>query len=117
MYVEIKENKLLSYCKNSYLDYEFVEIDYSTFDPEKFEVQNNQLVDISNTEEYKAKIAEEQKKIKNAELQKSIEEFEKTQLRATRELIIDPSNAFSLNRLKSIDVQIQDLRAQMSASN
>ncbi|MFA7658764.1 MAG: hypothetical protein WCY19_04965 [Candidatus Gastranaerophilaceae bacterium] len=58
MYVEIKENKLLSWCEKPYLDYVHVDIDYSTFDPLKYEVYDGELVDISDTAEYKAKIAQ-----------------------------------------------------------
>lgn len=59
MYVEIKDNKLLSWCEKPYLDYEYVDIDYLTFDPNKYEVQNCELVDISQTQEYKGRVAAE----------------------------------------------------------
>lgn len=54
MYIEIKNNKLLSWCENPYMDYTFVDIDYSTFNPDEYTVENNILVNISNIEEYKA---------------------------------------------------------------
>ena len=68
MYVEIKENKLLSWCQMPYLDYEYVDIDYSTFDQSKYEVQDGQLVGISETPEY---IAEELAKAKEAKMQEN----------------------------------------------
>lgn len=52
MYVEIKENKLLSWCENPYMDYKFVDIDYSTFNPEKYKVINNNLVSRENDKDY-----------------------------------------------------------------
>lgn len=52
MYIEIKDGKLLSWCRNEYLDYTFFDADFDTFSPEKYEVQNGELVDISQTPEY-----------------------------------------------------------------
>lgn len=85
MYIEIKENKLLSWCEYPYLDYEYVDIDYSTFDPEKYEVQNGQLVDISSTDEYRAKVAEAEKTAKIAGLTAQIRELDQKRIRAIAE--------------------------------
>jgi len=85
MYIEIKENKLLSWCENPYLDYEFVDIDYSTFDVTKYEVQDGQLVDISETQEYKAKVLEKENAIKKADLQTQIDTLDVKSIRALRE--------------------------------
>jgi len=51
--------------------------------------------------------------VKKIDLLNEIAELEKSQLRAVRELIIDPTSTFPLNKLKSIDSQIQDLRTQI----
>ena len=64
MYVEIKDNKLLSWCANPYSDYEFIDIDYETFDPEKYKVIDGTLKDISETPEYINKQLENAKKNK-----------------------------------------------------
>lgn len=85
MYIEIKENKLLSWCEKPYLDYQFVDIDYSTFDPDKYEVQNGQLVDISSSDEYKSKVAEKEKVKKTAELVAQISELDQKRIRAISE--------------------------------
>lgn len=85
MYVEIKNNKLLSWCKNAYLDYQYVDIDYESFDPNKYEVQNGTLVDITNTDAYKNKINEEQKASKIADLTLQIESLDKKRIRAIAE--------------------------------
>jgi len=114
MYVEIKENKLLSWCENPYLDYEFVDINYSTFDPDKYEIQNNQLIDISQTQEYIAEQTAKENAIKKVELQNQIDELEKSQPRAIREIALNKSVDFAMGKLQSIDEQIQDLRTQIN---
>ena len=85
MYVEIKENKLLSWCGNHYADYEFVDIDYSTFDEFKYEVQDGQLVNISQTQEYQDRISQEQNEILKLDLLKQIDELDKKRIRAIAE--------------------------------
>jgi len=114
MYIEIKENKLLSWCENPYLDYEFVDIDYSTFDVTKYEVQNGQLVDISETQAYKAKVLEKENAIKKADLQTQIDEFDKKRVRAGFEPSIK-DEATGQTYLEYYTSQIQDLRAQIAA--
>ncbi len=49
----------------------------------------------------------------NEKILGQIAELEKSQLRATRELILNPNDTFSLNKLKDIDNQIQILRMQI----
>lgn len=74
MYVEIKENKLLSWCEKPYLDYEYVDINYSTFDPNKYEVQDGVLVDISNTQDYISEQLQKAKQRKTVELTAALNE-------------------------------------------
>lgn len=110
MYIEIKENKLLSWCENPYLDYVYVDIDYSTFEPEKYEVIDGVLTDISNTPEYIAEQAQKAKEIKNAEIQKQINELDIKRIRA----IAEPSQkTTNQSWLEYYTGQIQDLRAQL----
>lgn len=85
MYVKIKENKLLSWCEKPYLDYEYVDIDCSTFDANKYEVQEGKLVDISSTDEYKAKVQQQANAIKKVQLQSEIEALDIKSIRALRE--------------------------------
>jgi len=82
MYVEIKENKLLSWCENPYLDYVYVDIDYSTFEPEKYEVIDGVLTDISNTPDYIAEQEAKEKEAQNIEIQKQLDELDKKRIRA-----------------------------------
>lgn len=111
MYVEIKENKLLSWCENPYLDYEFVNIDYSTFDVDKYEVQNGQLVDISGTQEYKDKVTAQENAIKKAELTAKIAELDTKRIRA----IAEPSQKDeNTTWLEFYTLQIQELRAEIT---
>ncbi len=114
MYVEIKDNKLLSWCKNPYLDYEYVDIDYSTFDVTKYSVIEGVLTEISNTDEYKTKITEEAK-IKNIqELTLQIEELDKKRVRAIAEPELkDAENG--LTWLEYYTQQVRALRARIAA--
>lgn len=114
MYVEIKENKLLSWCKQAYSNYEYVEIEYETFDPEKYEVAEGKLVDISQTEKYQAKIAQREKELKMAELTAQIEELDKKRVRAIAEPALkDPLAGETW--LDYYTQQILLLRAEISA--
>ena len=82
MYIEIKENKLLSWGENPYLDYVYVDIDYSTFEPEKYEVIDGVLTDISNTPDYIAEQEAKEKEAQNIEIQKQLDELDKKRIRA-----------------------------------
>ena len=82
MYVEIKNNQLLSWCDFPYLDYEFVDIDYSTFDLNKYEVVDGVLTDISKTQEYKNKITQAENQATKINLQSQIDEIDKKRVRA-----------------------------------
>jgi len=114
MYVEIKENKLLSWCKEPYLNYEYVEIDYSTFDPEKYSVIEGVLTDISDTEEYKTKATEAEKNLKIIELTTQIEELDKKRIRAISEPALKDSES-GQTWLEYYTQQIQTLRTQISS--
>lgn len=85
MYVEIKEDKLLSWCEKPYLDYKFVNIDYNTFEPEKYSIVNDELVDISNTQEYSDKVSQREKEVILADVRLQLEEFDKKRIRALAE--------------------------------
>lgn len=113
MYIEIKENKLLSWCEKPYLDYEYVDIDYASFDSNKYEVQNGQLVDISSTDEYKAKVAEAEKTARKAEVMVQIEEIDQKRIRA----IAEPSVRDEITGqtwLEHYTEQVLALRAEMA---
>ncbi len=113
MYIEIKEDKLLSWCEKPYLDYEYVDIDYATFDPNKYEVQNGQLVDISSTDEYKAKAAEQEKAKKIVEITAQIEEMDKKRIRAIAEPSLKDKST-GQTWLEFYTKQILALRAEMA---
>lgn len=113
MYIEIKENKLLSWCENPYLDYEYVDIDYSTFDPNRYEVQNSQLVDISSTDEYRAKVAEVEKTARTAELTAQIEKIDQKRIRAIAEPSLRDETS-GQTWLAYYTEQILALRAEMA---
>lgn len=113
MYVEIKDGKLLSWCEKPYLDYVYVDIDYSTFDPEKFSVIDGVLTDISDTSDYKTKIAQKEKAAKTIELTSQIEELDKKRVRA----IAEPSlkdDASGQTWLEFYTQQVVSLREQLA---
>ena len=114
MYIEIKDNKLVSWCQNPYKDYIYVDIDYATFDDEKYSVIDGILTDVSDTDEYKAKISVKEKITKLSDLTVQIEELDKKRIRA----IAEPSLRDSQNGqtwLEYYTDQIKVLRDKMSA--
>lgn len=114
MYIEIKDNKLLSWCENPYLDYEYVDIDYSTFDTTKYSVIDGVLTDISDTQEYKANAAAAEKAAKTVELTAQIAEIDKKRIRAIAEPELkDPISGKTW--LEYYTQQVRDLRARIAA--
>ena len=114
MYVEIKNNKILSWCKNAYLDYEYVDIDYSSFNPEEYEIQEGKLINITDTNEYKAKLEEKEKEEQKTNLQKQIDEFDKKRIRAVCEPSIK-DEASGQTWLEYYTQKITSLRTEMEA--
>lgn len=113
MYVEIKDDKLLSWCENSYLDYEYVDIDYSTFDSEKYSVIGGVLTDISQTEEYKTKILQKEKEKTLADLQTQINELDKKRIRAIAEPSLKDAQS-GQTWLEYYTEQISSIRMQIA---
>jgi len=113
MYVEIKDNKLLSWCENPYLNYEYVNIDYSTFDPEKYSVIDGILTDISDTPEYKDKIAQREKESTLINLKSQIDELDRQRIRAIAEPSLKDSQS-GQTWLEYYTGQIQALRVQIA---
>lgn len=114
MYVEIKENKLMSWCEKPYLDYEEVDIDYSKFDPDKYSVVNGVLTDISDTEEYKAKIAQREKEATLTDLKSQVEELDKKRIRAIAEPALKDAQS-GQTWLEYYTQQVVELRAQIAS--
>jgi len=112
MYVEIKENKLMSYCENPFMNYEFVDIDYSTFDPNKYEVIDGVLIDISVTQEYIAQEEAKQKEALKADLKSQIEALDIKRIRAIAEPQIK-DEITSQTWLEYYTLQIQGIREQI----
>src|SRR5574344_1778257 len=91
MYVEIKENKLISWCKNPYLNYEYVNIDFETFKPDKYKVENNKLIDISDTEDFKKLESEKEREEKLSKYKNLLEELDFKRIRAISESSVKDS--------------------------
>jgi len=115
MFIEIKDNILYQYADWKFNDNAVeLNIDYSTFNRDEYEVQDGQLVDISETSEYKAKVLEKENAIKKADLQAQIDAIDKKRVRA----LAEPStkdDATGQTYLEYYTEQIQDLRAQIAA--
>lgn len=115
MYVEIKENKLLSWCKNPYLDYKYVDIDYTTFNPEKYSVVNGILTDISETQEYQNRTVQKEKEAALAQLKQQIKELDEKRVRAVCEPQIKDMESgktwleYYTEQITSLRTQIADL--------
>lgn len=114
MYVEIKENKLLSWCEKPYLDYVYVDIDYNIFEPERYSVIDGILTDISDTSEYKCKVAQAEKEARLADLRSQIEELDKKRIRAIAEPQIKDSES-GITWLEYYTNQIIAIRNQIAA--
>lgn len=115
MYIEIKDDKLLSWCEKPYFNYQYVDIDYAAFDPEKYSVVDGVLVDVSQTEEYKSKIALEEKEKTLMELSIQMEGLDKKRIRAIAEPALkDAQNGqtwleYYTEQIMAIRVQIAGL--------
>ncbi len=111
MYVEIKENKILNWCENPYLDYVYVDIDYCTFEPEKYKVIDGILTDISHTQEYSQLKNQKQKELEVKNLKAQIAELDIKRIRA----IAEPSQKQEgIAWLDFYTQQIIDLREQLA---
>lgn len=113
MYVEIKDNELLSWCENPYLDYQYVDIDYLTFDSEKYRVIEGVLTDISESDEYNSKIAQREKEKTLADLQLQIDELDKKRIRAIAEPALKDAQS-GQTWLEYYTQQIIAIRAQIA---
>lgn len=114
MYVEIKNNELLSWCKNAYLDYEFVDIDYSTFDPNKYRVIEGILKDISTTPDYMTSQQSKEKEVLKVELKEQIDEIDKKRIRAMCEPSIKDEST-GQTWLEYYNLQVQELREKLNS--
>ena len=114
MYIEIKENKLLSWCEKPYLDYEYVDIDYLTFDPEKYSVINGVLTDITETDEYKLKIEQKEKEKTLEDLKFQIDEIDRKRIRAIAEPQLKDAQS-GQTWLEYYTEQISEIRNRISS--
>lgn len=80
---------------------------------EKMRYVDGEITDISDTQEYKDKIAQEQKEAQKSELQAQIDELEKTQFRAIREVALNKDLEFAMGKLQALDAEIAVLREQI----
>lgn len=85
---------------------------YALFDYE--ELQNGQIIDVSLTEEYKAKILAEENAVKKAQLQIQLDELDEKSIRAMREPSVKDEST-GQTWLEFYNYQIQDLRVQLAA--
>lgn len=116
MFYRIKENKIFDYADYKY-DEECLETDitnssYLNSNEEQFKIQNGILVDISDTNEYKSKIAAKEKELTLANLKLQIEEIDRKRIRAIAEpSLYDAQNGKTW--LEHYNEQIIELREQI----
>lgn len=77
------------------------------------ELQNGQIVDISSTDDYKAKVLTQKKAEKKTQLEIQLEELDKKSIRAMREPSVKDEST-GQTWLEFYNAQIQDLRAQLA---
>ena len=76
-----------------------------------FKIIDGIITDISQTHEYIAEQEAKTKEAQRAELLAQIEELEKSQTRAIREVALGKSVDFAMGKLQTIDEQISELRS------
>ncbi len=113
MYIEIKDNKLISWCEKPYKDYIEVDIDYLTFNPEKYSVIDGILTDVSQTDEYKSRIEQQEKEVTLKALKLQMEELDKKRIRAIAEPLLKDSQT-GQTWLEYYTEQIINLRNQIA---
>lgn len=79
------------------------------------ELQNGQVADISNTDDYKSKITAQQNAVKKAKLQAQIQELEQKQFRSAKAKFALSTNENDLTYYNNYETQINDLREQISS--
>jgi hypothetical protein len=90
------------------------DIDYNTFNPNEYSVINGILTDISDTNEYKAKIALAAKNAAAQDLTARIREFELKQIRSFKAIANNLSTQDDIDKYNGYETQIADLRTQIT---
>jgi len=80
-------------------------------------LQNGEVVDISDTQEYKDKIAEEQNIKRKTELQVQLNEIEKNQFRSFKAVASGTASELDTKKYNDYETQIESIRADMAAIN
>lgn len=80
------------------------------------QLQNGEIINVSETDEYKAKVLAEENAVKKAELQAQIDELDKKRIRAGFEPTVKDETT-GQTWLEYYNQQIADLRAQISQLN
>lgn len=114
MFIRIKENKLYDWAGYKFADDAiYVDIDYKTFEPEKYGVIDGILTDISQTQEYVQTKAQEQRQIDVKNLKVQIDELDIKRIRAMAEPQIK-DEATGQTWLEFYNQQICNLRNQLA---
>lgn len=113
MYYRIKENKLYDYAAYEYAeDAIFSEIDYETFDSQKYGIVEGKLTDISETPEYIALQAQKTKAINDEVIKIQIQELDVKRIRAYCEPEVKDEETGE-TWLEHYNKEIQALRIQL----
>lgn len=101
------------------LDDGYLDIDdnlITLFNQDKAIIQNNSVVDIQETEDYKSKVSAAEKEIQKISLQAQIDKLDKKRIRA----ICEPSvkdETTGQTWLEYYNLQVQELRTQINELN
>lgn len=85
---------------------------YALYDYE--ELKDSKIIDISETDEYKAKVTFQENAVQRFQLQSQLDELDKKSIRAMREPSIKDETT-GQTWLEFYNAQIQNLRAQLAA--
>lgn len=98
----------MSYYSDEVQEFKDVSVfDYQT-NKDKYKIQNGKLVDISQTEEYLAKVAEEEKLAKKEDIQNKLEELDLKCIRAMREGGVDKDGIPFLEKYQSEIIELRE---------
>lgn len=114
MYTKIENGILTKWSDCCFDGAEFVDMDYKTFDSEKYTIKDGLLTDISETDEYKTLCTQREKEKSTINLKLQIEELDKKRIRAIAEPQLKDTES-GQTWLEYYTEQIKGLRQQIMA--
>lgn len=113
MYIKIENGVLTKWSNYAFEGAEVADVDYKTFEPEKYTVKDGVLTDISGTDEYKTLCNQREKEKSTINLKLQIDELDKRRIRAIAEPQLKDAES-GQTWLEYYTQQIKDLRQQIA---